>query len=222
MNLLIVEDDKDMLDALSESFRENGFVVDSAEDGERGLYKASINDYDAIILDINLPKKDGRQVCSEIRSAGKNTPIIMLSVKYDVDTKVDLLNIGADDYLSKPFSYVELSARVKALLRRPRDIIKGDVFCIDDLTLDTKKRTVIRDGKKIHLTPKEFFLLEFLMRNRGTVMPRMAILEHVWDLEADLFTNTIETHIATIRKKINFRNKRDLIQTISSGGYKIE
>ena len=146
----------------------------------------------------------------------------MLSVKYDVDTKVDLLNIGADDYLSKPFSYVELSARVKALLRRPRDIIKGDVFCIDDLTLDTKKRTVIRDGKKIHLTPKEFFLLEFLMRNRGTVMPRMAILEHVWDLEADLFTNTIETHIATIRKKINFRNKRDLIQTISSGGYKIE
>jgi two-component system OmpR family response regulator len=222
MNLLIVEDDKDMLDALSESFRENGFVVDSAEDGERGLYKASINDYDAIILDINLPKKDGRQVCSEIRSAGKNTPIIMLSVKYDVDTKVDLLNIGADDYLSKPFSYVELSARVKALLRRPRDIIKGDVFCIDDLTLDTKKRTVIRDGKKIHLTPKDFFLLEFLMRNRGTVMPRMAILEHVWDLEADLFTNTIETHIATIRKKINFRNKRDLIQTISSGGYKIE
>jgi len=158
MNLLIVEDDKDMLDALSESFRENGFVVDSAEDGERGLYKASINDYDVIILDINLPKKDGRQVCSEIRSAGKNTPIIMLSVKYDVDTKVDLLNIGADDYLSKPFSYVELSARVKALLRRPRDIIKGDVFCIDDLTLDTKKRTVIRDGKKIHLTPKEFFL----------------------------------------------------------------
>ncbi len=222
MNLLIVEDDKDMLDALSESFRENGFVVDSAEDGERGLYKASINDYDVIVLDINLPKKDGRQVCSEIRSAGKNTPIIMLSVKYDVDTKVDLLNIGADDYLSKPFSYVELSARVKALLRRPRDIIKGDVLCIDDLTLDTKKRMVIRDKKEIHLTPKEFFLLEFLMRNRGTVMPRMAILEHVWDLEADLFTNTIETHIATIRRKINFRNKRDLIQTISSGGYKIE
>jgi len=222
MNLLIVEDDKDMLDTLCESFKESGFVVDSAEDGEKGLYKASVNNYDAIVLDINLPKKDGKQVCSEIRNAGKNTPIIMLSVKYDVDTKVDLLNIGADDYLSKPFSYAELSARVKALLRRPRDIIKGDILCIDDLTLDTKKRTVIRDKKDIHLTPKEFFLLEFLMRNRGTVMPRMAILEHVWDLEADLFTNTIETHIATIRRKINFKNKRDLIQTVSSGGYKID
>lgn len=211
-----------MLDALSESFRGNGFVVDSAEDGERGLYKASINDYDAIILDINLPKKDGRQVCSGIRSAGKNTPIIILSVKYEVDTKVDLLNCGADDYLSKPFSYAELSARIKALLRRPRDIIKGDILSIDDLTLDIKKRTVMRGTKKIHLTPKEFFLLEYLMRNRGTVLSRMVILEHVWDLDADLFTNTIETHIANLRKKINFKNKRELIETVSSGGYKID
>lgn len=222
MNLLIVEDDKDMLDVLSESFKESGFVVDTAEDGEKGLYRASVNDYDIIVLDINLPKKDGKQVCSEIRSQGKNTPIIMLSVKYDVDTKVDLLNCGADDYLSKPFSYAELSARVKALLRRPRDIIKGDILCIDDLTLDTKKRTVVRGTKKIHLTPKEFFLLEYLMRNRGTVLPRMAILEHVWDLDADIFTNTIETHIANLRRKINSKNKRELIETVSNGGYKIE
>ncbi len=222
MNLLIVEDDKDMLDTLSESFRESGFVVDSAEDGEKGLYKASVNDYDVIVLDINLPKKDGKQVCSEIRSQGKNTPIIMLSVKYDVDTKVNLLDSGADDYLSKPFSFAELSARVKALLRRPRDIIKGDTLCIDDLTLNTKKRTVARGAKQIHLTPKEFFLLEYLMRNRGIVLPRMAILEHVWDLNADLFTNTIETHIANLRRKINFRNKRELIQTVSNGGYKID
>jgi two-component system, OmpR family, response regulator len=143
-------------------------------------------------------------------------------VKYEVDTKVDLLNCGADDYLSKPFSYAELSARIKALLRRPRDIIKGDILSIDDLTLDIKKRTVMRGTKKIHLTPKEFFLLEYLMRNRGTVLSRMVILEHVWDLDADLFTNTIETHIANLRKKINFKNKRELIETVSSGGYKID
>lgn len=220
MNILIIEDDKEILNFLKPFLKSEGFVVDVAENGDDGLYKAKINDYDIIILDILLPGKDGRQVCSEIRSTGNHVPIIVLSVKGEISTKVDLLDIGADDYLTKPFSYVELMARVKALLRRSKSI-KSDVLCVDDLILDTRRHVVTRGKTDIHLTPKEFFLLEYLMRNEDKVLSRASILEHVWDIDTDPFTNTIETHILNLRKKIGCKNKRELIHSISGMGYKI-
>lgn len=221
MNLLIVEDDKDTVAFLKPSLKSEGFVVDVAEDGESGSYKAKANDYDLIILDIGLPKKDGRQICSEIRSVGKNMPILMLSIKGEIETKVDLLSMGADDYVTKPFSYDELAARIKTLLRRPRKM-EDEVLRIDDIELNLPKRSVYKAGKKIHLAPKEFFLLEYLLRNRGRVLSRQTILEHVWDMNADPFTNTVETHVVNIRHKLKGKGNKDFIRTISGTGYVID
>lgn len=220
MNLLIVEDDKETLDFLKPSLKAEGFVVDVAEDGEAGSYKAKLNNYDLIILDIGLPRKDGRQVCSEIRAAGKGMPILMLSIKGEIETKVDLLSIGADDYVTKPFSYAELAARVKALMRRPQKA-EDDILRVDEIELNLPKRAVYRSGKEIHLAPKEFFLLEYLLRNRGRVLTRQTILEHVWDMNADLFTNTVETHVVSLRRKLKPRN-RNFIRTVSGTGYVID
>lgn len=221
MNLLIVEDDKETVDFLKPSLKAEGFVVDVAEDGDKGLYKAKINDYDLIILDIGLPKKDGRQVCAEIRSEGRGMPILILSVKGEIETKVDLLSIGADDYITKPFSYAELAARVKALIRRPQKV-EDEIFRVGDIELNLPKRSAYRAGKKVHLAPKEFFLLEFLLRNRGRVLTRQTILEHVWDMNADLFTNTVETHVTILRRKLKGKNKDDFIRTVSGTGYVID
>jgi two-component system copper resistance phosphate regulon response regulator CusR len=220
MNILIVEDNKEILSLLQPLLRSEGFVVDVAEHGDDGLYKAKTNNYDIIILDIMLPGKDGRQICKEIRSSGKQVPIIMLSVKGEIGTKVDLFSIGADDYVVKPFSFVELLARIRALLRRP-NTMKSDVLRIGDLVLDIGRHVVTRGKKIIRLTPKEFFLLEYLMRNQDRVLSRAAILEHVWDMDADPFTNTIETHILNIRKKLGGKAKRNIIENISGVGYKI-
>jgi DNA-binding response OmpR family regulator len=220
MNLLIVEDDKSTVDLLRNSFEDEGFTVDVAMDGAAGSYKARINSYDLIILDINLPEKDGRQVCTEIRQNGKVMPILILSVKSEIESKASLLDMGADDYVIKPYSFIELLARVKALLRRPKHI-EYSIFKIEGLVLDVDCHTVKRDGKLIKLTPKEFMLLEYLMRNRGRVLTRTHILEHVWGDDADPFSNTIETHILNLRRKIDQNKKKKLIHTIPSMGYKI-
>lgn len=220
MNLLIVEDDKETLACLKPSLKAEGFVVDAAEDGETGLYKTKINDYDLIILDIGLPRKNGRQVCSEIRSAGKHMPILILSVKSEIDTKAELLDAGADDYITKPFAFKELMARISALLRRPNKI-EHTKLQIGDLAVDIEGRVVARGNKKLHLTAKEFSLLEYLLRNRGKVLSRQEILEHVWDMNADPFTNTIETHMVNLRKKIEGKNGKKVIHTVPGVGYKI-
>ena len=220
MRLLIVEDNKDVSDFLKVSLKNECFAVDVASDGEKGCFLALTNDYDLILLDYVLPKKDGRQVCEEIRNAGKTVPILVLSVRSEVATKADILNIGADDYLTKPYSFEELLARIKALLRRPKQI-ESEVLRIDDLILDTKKHLVKRGKKEIYLTHKQFMLLEYLMKNQGMVLSRGMIMEHVWDMEGDLFSNTIETHISALRRKIKSPQKRKLIQTVPGRGYKI-
>ncbi|NIQ14771.1 MAG: response regulator [Candidatus Dadabacteria bacterium] len=221
MRALVVEDEKDIRNFLKTSLSAEHFAVDTAEDGEKGSYLARINDYDVILLDNVLPKKTGLEICKDIRRSGNGVPIIMLSVKYRTQTKVDLLNAGADDYLIKPFSLDELLARIRALLRRPKQI-ESEIIQIYDLILDSNKQTVTRAGKEIELTRKEFSLLQYLMKNQGTVLSRGMILEHVWDMNADPFSNTIESHIMSLRRKIKSEGSKELIRTVKGRGYKID
>lgn len=220
MNLLLVEDDIEIADSLTHSLHNRGFAVDVALDGEDGLRKARWNNYDIIILDKGLPKKNGMEVCSSIRSAGKHTPILILSASFETDSKVELLNAGADDYMTKPFSFAELEARINVLLRRPEKA-ECIVFQIGDLSVNIEGRTVMRRKKELHLTTKEFALIEYFLRNRGKAIPRQEILEHVWDINADPFTNTIETHISTLRRKIETEGGEHIIHTVPGIGYKI-
>lgn len=221
MRLLIIEDEPTIQSFLKQSFEAEMFAVDTSSDGAQGAALAIENNYDIIVLDNILPRKTGLQICKEIRENGKATPILVLSVKADTDMKVLLLNAGADDYLIKPFSFNELLARIRALLRRPKNVDK-EVLSVDDLVLDTKAHKMTRGGKEIYLTRKEFMLLEYLMHNRGTVLSRSMIMEHVWDMNADPFSNTIEAHINILRKKIDTRGKKKLIHTIPSIGYVLD
>jgi DNA-binding response OmpR family regulator len=220
MNLLIIEDDPEISSSLRSSFLSEGYAVDVATDGATGLYKAKVSDYDLVILDIGLPKKDGREVCREIRAYGKMMPIIILTVKSEIEDKKELFELGADDYLTKPFFFTELSSRVRACLRRPRKL-EENVLKIGTVTLNNTSRSLTSGKYEIHCTPKEFFMLEYLMKNRNRVISRQEILEHVWGGDADLFSNKVETHLANLRKKLKGKAKKDFICTVPNGGYKI-
>jgi DNA-binding response OmpR family regulator len=221
MRILVVEDEKEIRDFLKRSLESECFVVDTAEDGEKGSFMALKNNYDLILLDNTMPKKTGQQVCEDVRLAGKNTPILILSVKSETTTKVDLLNAGADDYLTKPFSLDELLARIKALLRRPKQL-KNEVMQIDNLILDGNRGMARRGDKDVYLTRKEYMLLQYLMQNRGIILSRSMLMEHVWDMSIDPFSNTIESHILSLRKKIDMEDEKKLIYTLPGRGYKID
>jgi two-component system, OmpR family, response regulator len=221
MRILVVEDETSIRRFLKKSLEAEVFAVDEVEDGEAGSFAARTNDYDLVILDNLLPKKNGVQICREIRAMGKSVPILMLSVKSEVNTKVELLDAGADDYLVKPFSFEELLARVHALLRRPRQI-QDEVLTIGDLTLDCRRHSVVRGRQAIVLTRKEFMLLEYLMKNAGNVLSRGMLMEHVWDMNADPFSNTIESHVLSLRRKIDLPGRAKLIHTVPGRGYKID
>ena len=220
MRILIVEDDTNLAEQLKKNLENRTFAVDVAKDGENGSYLARVNDYDIIILDDSLPKKNSTDVCREIRNADKTTPIIVVSETTDVQEKISLLHEGADDHLIKPFSFEELSARIQAILRRPTLKYKP-VLDIDVVKLDCHKQQVTRGEKRVYLTRKEFALLEYLMRNKGSVVSRSMIMEHVWNDETDPFSNTIESHILNLRKKIDSKRRR-LIHNIPGRGYKID
>jgi DNA-binding response OmpR family regulator len=220
MRILVIEDDADIRSMLALHLKAASFAVDVIDCGEKGSYLARTNDYDLIIMDYILPKKEGPQICKEIRDSGKTTPIMMLSVRSTTYDKVTLLNLGADDYLHKPFSFEELNARIKALLRRPRDITHP-VVTISDITIDSDKQLVTRGRKSIYLTRKEFSLLEYLARHQGMVVSRGMIMEHVWDLDSDPFSNTIEAHILNLRKKLG-QKKQKVIYTVPGRGYKLD
>lgn len=220
MRILIIEDDADLQLALASALEAAAFAVDKASDGERGSYLARINDYDLVVLDFMMPKKNGDQVCREIRAAGKEMPILMLSVRDGADQKATLLNEGVDDYLGKPFSTEELMARIRALLRRPKRI-ESPVIMLGNITIDGNRQTVYCGSKHVYLTRKEFSLLEYLARNRGLVVSRGMLLEHVWNMDSDPFSNTIEAHIVNLRKKLG-PGGRKLIATIPGRGYRIE
>ena len=219
MKVLIIEDDSSIRNVLRMSLEAECFVVDEAEDGDHGSYLARTNDYDIVILDNVLPKKLGRQVCKDIREAGKTMPVLLLSMKSDVLEKINLLDSGADDYMTKPFSFEELLARMRALIRRPNKL-EESILHIRNISLNRDRHEVEKEGKEIILTRKEFSLLELLLQNKEKVVSRGQILEHVWDINADPFSNTIEAHILNLRRKLE-DNKRDLIRNIPGRGYKI-
>jgi DNA-binding response OmpR family regulator len=219
MKILLIEDDMSIRNVLRLGLEAEAFAVDEAEDGEKGSYLARINQYDLIILDNVLPKKMGKKVCEEIRSNNINTPILLLSAKNSVLDKVELLNTGADDYLTKPFSFEELKARIKSLLRRPSQIQDSILKC-RDIKLNRDTHEVIKRDKKIVLTRKEFSMLEFMMMNQNKLLSRASIMEHVWDMNSDPFSNTVEAHILNLRKKIGDKAKH-FIKNIPGRGYKL-
>lgn len=221
MRILIIEDEPGITNFLKKSLETECFAVDTTNDGTAGLYSAKTNSYDLIILDYMLPEKNGAEVCFSIRQSGRTTPIIILSAQSNTDTKIELLNLGADDYLIKPFSFEELLARIHALLRRPNNV-KEENIQVKDLKLDCRNHIAIRENKQIYLSRKEYMLLEYLMKNSGNVLSRGMIMEHVWDMTADPFSNTIESHILSLRKKVDIRGLPKLIKTVPGRGYKIE
>jgi len=221
MRLLVVEDETQVRDFLKISFEAECFAVDATGDGAEGLRLALINEYNVIILDYMLPNRTGLEICSELRAKGRTTPVLILSVNEETDIKAHIINAGADDYLTKPFSFIELHARIRALLRRS-NVVNGPIYTAHDITLDSQSHTVTKGDKTINLTRKEFMLLECLMRHRGTVLSRGMLMEHVWDMNADPFSNTIESHILSLRKKLDINVTKDVIKTVSGYGYKIE
>ncbi|MFA5961965.1 MAG: response regulator transcription factor [Parcubacteria group bacterium] len=221
MRILVIDDDPKISDFLKSNLEMELFAVDVATDGEKGAFLGRCNDYDLIVLDNVLPKKSGLEVCQAIREKKKDVKIIMLSALSDITTKVDLLDNGADDYLTKPFSFRELLSRVKALLRRPNATIR-ETIKIGDLIMNTKNHEVKRGKKSINLTRKEFMLLEYLAKNTGRTLSQGDIMEHVWDMDLDTFSNTLKSHIRNLRAKIDIGRKVSLIQTVNGRGYKME
>jgi len=220
MRILIIEDDEIALEVLKKNLEAQTFAVDTAPNGEKGSFMARVNDYDTVLLDDTLPKKTSTEVCREIRDARKCVPIIIISNAATMPEKVAFLREGADDHITKPFCFEELLARIEALLRRP-PLQNKPVFDIDNIKLDPQRKQVTRGERRVYLTKKEFALLEYLMRNKGAVLSRSMIMEHVWDNETDPFSNTIESHIRNLRKKIGSK-RRQLIYNVPGRGYKID
>ena len=218
MKVLLIEDHKPLLKALQRGLEEEGFAVDTAEDGETGEYKGRTTNYDAVVLDLMLPKKDGLTVLKDWRKAGIKTHVLVLTAKDTTDDKVAGLDIGADDYLTKPFQLEELLARLRALIRRSHQI-KDPLLRILDMEIDTSARTVKRGGHSIHLTPREFALLQFLAYHRGKVVSRTMIWEHLYDEYDENTSNVVDVYIRYLRTKIDKGHEVPLILTRWGEGY---
>ena len=221
MKILIVEDEHLIATSIKKGLEQEHYVVDLAFDGEDGLDLAASGDYDLILLDLMLPKIDGLQVCRQLRQDGIHTPILMLTAKSQLEDKVNGLDSGADDYLTKPFAFEELLARVRALARRPHSASTAEILKVGDLSLNISTFEVLRSGKNISLSSKEYSLLECLMRHPGQILSKDQIIQHVWSYESDILPNTIEVYIRNLRQKIDQNYSQKLIKTIRGFGYKI-
>ena len=219
MRLLLVEDDMQIASFITKGLRQAGFAVDHAADGEDGLGLALNEPYDAAIIDIMLPKLNGLTLIEELRRKKTDTPVIILSAKRAIDDRVKGLQTGSDDYLTKPFAFSELLARVRALIRRASRTAESTSLAVSDLSMNLLTREVKRGGRKIDLQPREYALLEYLMHNCETVVSKTMILEHVWDYSFDPKTNVIEAHICKLRSKIDKDCETKLIHTIRGVGY---
>lgn len=222
MRLLIVEDDRRTGDYLRQGLAEAGFTVMLARNGLDGHHLAVSETFDLVIMDVMLPDVDGWRVVRALRDAGKQVPVLFLTARDRVEDRVKGLELGGDDYLVKPFAFGELSARVNALARRPRATSEETILRAGDLEMDLVRRKVTRAGKEIDLLPREFALLEQLLRRKGRVQTRTMLLESVWDLRFDPQTNVVETHISRLRAKVDKPFDKELIKTVRGAGYKIE
>jgi two-component system, OmpR family, response regulator len=222
MRVLVVEDEHKIANSIKRGLEQELFAVDVSYDGNDGLGLALNEEYDLIILDLMLPGINGINICKELRKNNNHTPVLILTAKGQISEKVEGLNSGADDYLTKPFAFEELLARVRALSRRPKENI-GTVLKIGNLTLDTVNFEVKRDGKLVNLSNKEYSLLEYLMRNPNKILTKEQIINHVWDYDADILPNTVEVYIGYLRNKIDkgFKDGDLLIQTVRGFGYKM-
>ncbi len=218
MRILVIEDEKKVASFIRKGLSEEMYAVDVAGDGELGVQMATETQYDAIILDVMLPKKDGLQVLRELRSSGSATPVLMLTARASTQDRVTGLDLGADDYLTKPFHFEELAARVRSLLRRT-STEKTTMLTCGDLSLDTVTHRAYRGGKEIDLTTKEYSLLEYLIRNKGRVLSRSLIQQHVWSYSFDTESNIIDVYVKRLRGKINDEGKQRLIRSIRGVGY---
>lgn len=222
MNILIVDDDTGLLSQLKTTLTRKNYGVDTAENGEQALDKVFDIPYDLILLDIMLPRMDGLSVLREIRNAGMDMPILMLTARSDVQDRVKGLDYGADDYLAKPFSMAELMARIRAMLRRKGN--RNPILEVGSVRLDTVKRSVFVKDEQIHLTAKEFSILEFLLHNKGSVVSRFNLAEHIWGEEFDPFSmsNYVDVHIKNLRKKLTAHKEEPVIKTIRGIGFIID
>ena len=217
MRILLVEDEKNVASFIRKGLEEEFFNVDAAESGSEGLSMATANDYDLLLLDIMLPGMNGIELCRELRQRGMKVPILMLTAKDSVSNKVEGLESGADDYLTKPFAFSELLARIRALLRRASESVKE--LSLEDLRMDLLSRRVYRGGKEVVLTPKEFSLLEYLLRRKGRVLSRTQIIENIWGYNFDPNSNVVDVHIKYLREKIDTGFPKKLIHTVRGAGY---
>lgn len=222
MNILIVEDDVKTAEFVERAFREDGFTTVVARDGEEALSRARIGDFDVAVVDIMLPKLDGLSLIRAIRKSGRTFPVIVLSALGSVENKIAGLEAGGDDYLAKPFSVAELLARVRALLRRASPVAEETLLKVEDLVLDTRSRKVTRAGVRLDLQPLEYQLLEYLLRNRGRVVSKATIMQHVWEYDFDTGTNIVESRMCHLREKVDKPFGRPLIRTVRGFGYVLE
>jgi len=221
MRILLVEDDVAIAQSLKEGLEDEAYAVDVAHDGDGGYRTATADEYDVIILDVMLPEMNGYEVCRALRKDGNQTPILMLTARGTERDIVEGLDVGADDYLAKPFSFEVLLARLRALLRRPNEKLE-EVLRVGDLTLDPSLKKVTRANQEISLTAKEYAVLEYLMRNAGKVLSKEQIISHVWDFDADVLPNNVELFIMFLRRKIDKPFGSKLIHTVPGFGYKLE
>ncbi len=219
MRILVVEDEKKVASFIAKGLTEESYAVDVAYDGEEGVFMALENDYDLIVLDLMLPKLDGMEILKKIRDSGKDVPVLILTAKDSVEDIVAGLEGGSDDYLTKPFAFAELLARIRALLRRSQEQKKITTLKAGDLTLNPLTREVKRGDRKIELTSKEYALLEYFMRNVNKVLTRTLISEHVWNYEFDPLTNVVDVYVNYLRKKIDQPSETKLIHTVRGVGY---
>ena len=221
MRVLIVEDDPEVAAYLGKALKEAGAVVDHAPDGREGLLLAASEPYDVLVVDRMLPRLDGLSIVRTLRASGNATPVLILSALGEVDDRVDGLRAGGDDYLVKPFAFAELQARIDALLRRGRPESAVTVLRVGDLEMDLLTREVSRGGRRVELQPREFRLLEYLMRHAGQVVTRTMLLENVWDYSFDPQTNVVDVHMSRLRQKVDAGAAKPLLQTVRGAGYRL-
>jgi len=223
MRILVVDDEVDLAEAVATGLRREGYAVDVAHGGADALERASLQPYDLVCLDLTMPDVDGLQVCASLREnppEGGSPRILMLTARDAVDDRILGLDSGADDYMIKPFAFGELAARVRVLLRRDRDQ-ESSVLSVGDLSLDTARHVATNDGRPLDLTPKEFALLRYFMTHAGKVLSQEHLLEHVWDENADPFTNTVRVTVGTLRRKLQAGDEEPIIETVIGSGYRL-